>query len=314
MPSSESFPYVLVIIGPTAVGKTELSLRLAEKVNGEIISMDSRLIYRGMDIGTAKPSHEELSRVPHHLIDVANPDETWSLALYRKMALEKIDLLRQNGKIPILVGGTGQYIRALIEGWVIPPQKPDETMRKILEEWGHEVGPQVLHEKLSILDPLAANMIEPNNLRRTVRALEVIFNTGKKFSEQREKDPPKLNFWLIGLNRPRAELYQRVDGRIEKMFADGFVNEVQQLLDKGYSADLPPFSAIGYREVCLVIAGELTEEEAKIRMKKGTREFIRRQANWFKLEDPQIHWYAMESDPMKEILHDLRIANVVRAR
>lgn len=311
MQRSEQFPVVLVIIGPTAVGKTELSLQLAERINGEIISMDSRLMYRGMDIGTAKPSPAELARVKHHLINVADPDTTWSLAVYRKMALEKIDQIHAERKIPILVGGTGQYIRALMEGWVIPAQKPDELMRKVLEQWGLEIGPQVLHQKLTLLDPHAAMGIEPNNLRRTVRALEVILKTGKKFSEQREKDPPRLKFWLIGLSRPRVELYQRVDERIDKMFDDGFVDEVKGLIQKGYSANLPPFSAIGYREVCGVIAGELSEEEAKKRMKRETREFIRRQANWFKPDDPQIHWYSMEPYPLEAILSDLRVANIL---
>ena len=311
MPISSSNPIVLVIIGPTAVGKTELSLRLAEVLHGEIISMDSRLIYRGMNIGTAKPTSFELGRVRHHLVDVADPDETWSLALYRKTALEKIAEIHANGKMPILVGGTGQYIRALMEGWIIPQQKPDEKLRCILEEWGRQIGPGALHEKLGLLDPEAARGIDPSNLRRTVRALEVILKTGKKFSSQREKNPPQLDFYLIGLTRPRAELYQRVDARIEQMFSEGLVEEVRGLLNQGYTADLPPFSAIGYREVCQILNGEITEEEAKTRMKKNTREFIRRQANWFKPGDEQIHWYAMDQDPLDAILSDLRIANLL---
>ena len=309
MLKSNKPPRVIVIVGPTAVGKTELSLRLAERIDGEIISMDSRLIYRGMDIGTAKPSPEERGRVPHHMIDLADPAENWSLALFRKRALQEIDDVLTRGKVPILVGGTGQYVRALLEGWAIPSQKPDETMRNILEAWGREIGVRALHDRLTLLDPLAASGIEPGNLRRTVRALEVILKTGHRFSEQRQKQAPGYEFILIGLTRPRTELYLRVDERIEKMFSDGLVEEVKALLSKGYSEKDPPLSAIGYREVIEVIRGEKSLEDAKIEMRRKSREFIRRQANWFKMDDDTIHWYEMNPDPLEAILSELRIAN-----
>lgn len=300
---------MLVIVGPTAVGKTELSLRLAERIDGEIISMDSRLIYRGMDIGTAKPTKAEQARVPHHMIDLVEPDENWSLALFRKQALREIEGVLERGHVPILVGGTGQYVRALMEGWVIPSQKPDEKLRNKLEEWGREIGAPALHDRLAVLDADAAAVIEPSNLRRSVRALEVIFKTGMKFSSQRQKEAPDYEFMLVGLNRPRAELYQRVDERIEKMFVDGLVEEVQNLLAKGYSEANPPLSAIGYREVIDVIRGNMTLEDAKVQMRRKTREFIRRQANWFKTSDENIHWYEMQPDPLERILTDMRIAN-----
>lgn len=300
---------MLVIVGPTAVGKTELSLRLAERIDGEIISMDSRLIYRGMDIGTAKPTKAEQARVPHHMIDLVEPDENWSLALFRKQALREIEGVLERGHVPILVGGTGQYVRALMEGWVIPSQRPDEKLRNKLEEWGREIGAPALHDRLAVLDADAAAVIEPSNLRRSVRALEVIFKTGMKFSSQRQKEAPDYEFELIGLNRPRAELYQRVDERIEKMFVDGLVEEVQNLLAKGYSEANPPLSAIGYREVIDVIRGNMTLEDAKVQMRRKTREFIRRQANWFKTSDENIHWYEMQPDPLARILTDMRIAN-----
>jgi tRNA dimethylallyltransferase len=299
----------MVIVGPTAVGKTELSLRLAERIDGEIISMDSRLIYRGMDIGTAKPTKAEQARVPHHMIDLVEPDENWSLALFRKQALREIEGVLERGHVPILVGGTGQYVRALMEGWVIPSQRPDEKLRNKLEEWGREIGAPALHDRLAVLDADAAAVIEPSNLRRSVRALEVIFKTGMKFSSQRQKEAPDYEFELIGLNRPRAELYQRVDERIEKMFVDGLVEEVQNLLAKGYSEANPPLSAIGYREVIDVIRGNMTLEDAKVQMRRKTREFIRRQANWFKTSDENIHWYEMQPDPLGRILTDMRIAN-----
>lgn len=299
----------MVIVGPTAVGKTELSLRLAERIDGEIISMDSRLIYRGMDIGTAKPTNAEQTRVPHHMIDLVEPDENWSLALFRKQALREIEGVLERGHVPILVGGTGQYVRALMEGWVIPSQRPDEKLRNKLEEWGREIGAPALHDRLAVLDADAAAVIEPSNLRRSVRALEVIFKTGMKFSSQRQKEAPDYEFMLVGLNRPRAELYQRVDERIEKMFVDGLVEEVQNLLAKGYSEANPPLSAIGYREVIDVIRGNMTLEDAKVQMRRKTREFIRRQANWFKTSDENIHWYEMQPDPLARILTDMRIAN-----
>ncbi|MEN6571957.1 MAG: tRNA (adenosine(37)-N6)-dimethylallyltransferase MiaA [Anaerolineaceae bacterium] len=302
-------PRVMVIVGPTAVGKTELSLRLAERIDGEIISMDSRLIYRGMDIGTAKPTKAEQARVPHHMIDLVEPDENWSLALFRKQALREIEGVLERGHVPILVGGTGQYVRALMEGWVIPSQRPDEKLRNKLEEWGREIGAPALHDRLAVLDADAAAVIEPSNLRRSVRALEVIFKTGMKFSSQRQKEAPDYEFMLVGLNRPRAELYQRVDERIEKMFVDGLVEEVQNLLAKGYSEANPPLSAIGYREVIDVIRGNMTLEDAKVQMRRKTREFIRRQANWFKTSDENIHWYEMQPDPLERILTNMRIAN-----
>lgn len=301
---------VLVIIGPTAVGKTDLAIALAKAINGEIISADSRLFYRGMDIGTAKPTPEQQGSVKHHLIDVAEPGEIWSLSVFQEEVEKAINQIQQDGKTAIIVGGTGQYIRSITEGWEIPPQKPDERIRTILEKWGAEIGPFELYHKLSILDPEAAKNIEPQNMRRTIRALEVIFNTGKRFSEQRTRSTPRHIFWLIGLNRPRPELYARIDERIEAMFRDGFVEETKRLLDSGISRDNPNLSAIGYREVCLLLDGKMTEEEAKVQMRKKTREFVRRQANWFKPTDPEIHWYEMGEGVVEKILDDLRVANL----
>lgn len=311
MLKSDKKPTVLFIVGPTGVGKTELSLHLAESLMGEIISMDSRLIYRGMDIGTAKPTLAERKRVPHYMINLVDPDENWSLALFNKQVLLTISEIQAKGKVPILVGGTGQYVRALLEGWDIPSQVPDAALRDVLERWGKEIGPANLQQKLMVLDPEAAGAIGPNNMRRMVRALEVIFKTGRKFSIQKQKTAPDLNFWMIGLNRPRSELYQRVDERIEAMFEMGFVDEVKTLLGKGYTISNPPLSAIGYREVIGFIQGQISLEEAKLLMRRKTREFIRRQANWFKSTDEQIHWYEMTPDPLEDILSDLRIAKIV---
>lgn len=298
---------LILIVGPTAVGKTELAIQLAERLGGEIVSADSRLFYRGMDIGTAKPSKTEMARAPHHLIDVVNPDETLSLAVFQKMAREIIADIHVRGKLPFLVGGTGQYIRAVTEGWTPPEVKPDLRMRDELERMKEEKGKNWLHEKLAVLDPVAAENIDPRNVRRTIRALEVIFTTGRKFSEQRRRGDSPYHLIAIGLTRPRAELYRRVDERIEKMFADGLLEEVKGLLKQGYSPDLPSMSAIGYRECVRVVKGEWSSEQAKAEMRRMTRIFIRRQANWFRESDPQIRWFDLSGgDVVREVEEFIR--------
>lgn len=287
-------PHLILIVGPTAVGKTELAIQLADRLDGEIISADSRHFYRGMDIGTAKPTRKEQRRVPHHLIDIANPDEILSLAVFQQLAREAIADIHTRNKIPFLVGGTGQYIRAVTEGWIPPEVKADERLREELGKIQDEKGTDWLYAKLKSLDPAAAEKIDPRNVRRTIRALEVILTTGKKFSEQRGKSESPYHLISIGLTRPRPELYQRVDQRIDMMFASGFLEEVKRLLSRGYSPSLPTMSAIGYRECVRVIQGELTEEQAKAEIRRATRIFVRRQANWFKASDPNIKWFRVE--------------------
>jgi tRNA dimethylallyltransferase len=299
MPSNKS-PLIL-IVGPTAVGKTELTIQLAERLNGEIVSADSRLFYRGMDIGTAKPTHEEQARVPHHLINIADPDEILSLAVFQQKAREAIADIHTRNKTPFLVGGTGQYIRAVTEGWNPPEVQPDESLRSELEKLKEEKDIYWLHERLKHLDPLAAKKIDPRNYRRTIRALEVILRTGRRFSEQRGQSESPYHLITIGLTRPRAELYERVDQRIDVMFANRFLDEVKTLLAKGYSPSLPAMSAIGYRECMRVINGELNEEQAKAEIRRATRVFVRRQANWFKESDPNIKWFRVEHGVVEEI-------------
>jgi tRNA dimethylallyltransferase len=301
-----SKPPLIVIVGPTAVGKTEISIRLAERLEGEIVSGDSRLFYRGMDIGTAKPTVEERRQVPHHLIDVADPRDTWSLALFQKAAAEAITDIHTLGHLPFLVGGTGQYIRAVTQGWAPPVTSPDVRLRAELEARAESQGYQALYEELQELDPAAAEKIDPRNVRRTVRALEVIRLTGRKFSEQRGRVERPYCLLTIGLNRPRPELYARVDARIEAMFAAGLLNEVQGLLDSGCSPDMPSMSAIGYRECARVLAGQMNVEQAKTEMRRLTRIFIRRQANWFKPDDPSIHWFDAGKVDLEEIEEAIR--------
>jgi tRNA dimethylallyltransferase len=217
-------PPLILLVGPTAVGKTELAIRLAMRVNGEIVSADSRLFYRGMDIGTAKPTREEQARVPHHLIDIANPDEILSLAIFQQKAREAITDIHTRNKIPFLVGGTGQYIRAVTEGWSPPEVEPDERLRYELEKIKEEKGEGWLYEKLESLDAKAASKIDRRNIRRTIRALEVILTTGRKFSQQRGQTGSPYHLITIGLTRPRPELYERVDLSIDMMFANGFLD------------------------------------------------------------------------------------------
>ena len=304
---SNNHPLIL-IVGPTAVGKTELAIQLAERLNGEIVSADSRLFYRGMDIGTAKPTREEQSRVPHHLIDIANPDEILSLAVFQQKAQEAIAGIYTRNKIPFLVGGTGQYIRAVTEGWIPPEVKPDEQLRNELEKLKEEKDIYWLHERLRSLDPLASEKIDPRNYRRTIRALEVILTTGRRFSEQRGQSASPYHLITVGLTRPRPELYERVDQRIDAMFVNGFLDEVKTLLEKGYSPSLPTMSAIGYRECIRVISGEISEEQARAEIKRATRIFVRRQANWFKETDPNIKWFKVEEsviEPIEAYLHSV---------
>ena len=299
------FP-LIVIVGPTAVGKTELAIQLAERLDGEIVSADSRLFYRGMDIGTAKPSAAEMARARHHLIDVADPDENWSLSVFQAAAREAIDDIHRRGKLPFLVGGTGQYVRAVTEGWTPPEVIPNPQLRSALEALAQEYGPYWLHDKLGVVDPAAAEKIDARNVRRTVRALEVIFSTGRRFSAQGGVSDSPYRLTSVGLMRPRPELYARVDQRIESMFANGLLNEVQTLLDKGYSPTLPTLSAIGYRECVAVLQGAMTLDEAKTQIRKLTRIFVRRQGNWFKENDPQIAWFEMGEGTTAEVETYLR--------
>ncbi|MFZ2097863.1 MAG: tRNA (adenosine(37)-N6)-dimethylallyltransferase MiaA [Anaerolineales bacterium] len=292
---------LVVILGPTAVGKSAMAIHLAVHLDGEIISADSRLFYRGMDIGTAKPTKEERLRVPHHLIDIADPDEIYSLALFQMEANAAIHKVYANHHLPFLVGGTGQFLHSIIEDWRIPPVEPNPRLRQVLQQWSNEIGPLKFHTKLSVLDPQAAGAIDPSNVRRTIRALEVIFTTGKRFSNQRTKGNQPYDTLLVGLTLPREELYRRIDERISGMIKAGFIDEVQRLLDAGYSPNLPTLTAIGYGEVVAYIQRKIIIDEAIVLMKRRTRSFVRRQANWFKENNPDIHWFDASKDNEGEI-------------
>jgi tRNA dimethylallyltransferase len=301
-----SLPPLVCLVGPTAVGKTEAALRLAERLRAEIVSADSRLLYRGMDIGTAKPSSEERSRVPHHLVDVAEPDETWSLEQVRGAVLHAVGEITARGRLPLMVGGTGQYVRAILEGWEPPPRADDPAVRLRLEAFAREVGPDALHARLLQVDPSSAARIDARNVRRVVRALEIHEVTGQPASTQRRRQPPPYRILRLGLTAPRPVLYARIDNRIDQMLERGWVDEVRGLLEQGFDPGLPSFSAIGYPQIVEVVQERRSLDEAKSEIRRRTRVLVRRQANWFKPDDRSIAWFEYQAGVAEEMEAEVR--------
>lgn len=287
---------VLVIVGQTAVGKTALSLQLAQLTGGEILSADSRLFYKGMDIGTAKPSKEEQNQAPHHFVDICNPDQTITLGEYQTRVYTTIDQLHETGKLPIMVGGTGQYAWAVIEGWGIPRVPPQPDLRRVLEE----IGKEECYRWLRQLDPKATEKIHPNNMRRIVRALEVTLVSGHPITYLQRKTPPPYEFFIVGLKREREELYQRIDQRVEKMIAQGLEAEVQALLEAGYSPKLPSMSGLGYKQMVHYVRGLSTYDEMIERIQVETHRFARNQNTWFRPDDERIHWFDLTHEQNAE--------------
>lgn len=281
---------LLVVVGPTASGKSSIAIRLAQALDGEIVSADSRYLYRELEIGVAKPSLDELEAVPHHLVSVASLEEPWNLGLYKQFATDVIEDIHARGRLPILAGGTGQYVRAILENWQVPSHGPVDHLRDDLESIGSRIGFDRLHKLLSEIDPEAAAQIDFRNHRRTIRALEVILATGVKFSESRTKEDSPYRALIIGLDLPRDVLYERIDRRIDDMFSKGLIEEVQSLLESGFGQVLDGMRVIGYNEVIEFLRGHLQFEEAVALIKRNTRTYVRRQANWFKKSDPSIHW------------------------
>lgn len=300
---------LLVIVGPTAVGKTEAAIRLAEQIDGEIVSADSRQIYRFMDIGTAKPTPDQRVRIQHHLIDVVDPDEVLSLAQYQAAAYAAIDDILARGKQPLLVGGTGLYIKAVVEGLRIPAVPPDPALREELEARAAAPGgKQALYAELKQIDPAAAQRIDPRNVRRTIRALEVCRLSGSRFSELGRAQPPPYRVIRFGLTLPRPELYARIDARIEAMIAAGLVDETRRLAER-YDRSLPSMSGLGYRQIGTHLNGECSLDEAVAAIQRDTRRFVRHQANWFRLTDRRIKWFDMKLVNDKDLLTILRRAS-----
>lgn len=282
---------ILVIVGPTAVGKTELSLRLAEELGAEIISADSMQVYRGMDIGTAKAGQEERERVVHHLLDVVDPDQPFNVADFIKLAEEVLAQLNQRGVVPLITGGTGLYLDALLEGFLFPDTAADPQIRQELEKQAKE-DPLSLHEELQRVDPKSAERLHRNDLRRIIRALEVYRRTGKPISEQqqkREQEERPYRTLYIGLTRDREELYARINARVDQMLEQGLVEEVAELLKK-YPNQPTALQALGYKEIAHYLRGELNLEEAVELLKRDTRRYAKRQLSWFK-RNKRIQWF-----------------------
>ena len=295
---------VVFIVGATASGKTEASLELARRLPVEIVNADSRLVYRGMDIGTAKPSSAEQSQVPHHLLDLVDPGEPYSLALYLQQAHSAINTIINNGKVPVVVGGTGQYVWALAEGWNVPEVPPQPELRAQLEQEIQEHGVGALVTRLAELDSATAQRIDRQNPRRVIRALEVVLTTGKSFSDQRRRTPPPFNPYVAGLWVPRDELHRRIGARVGHMIDLGWLEEVRGLLSKGYSPELPSFSSAGYSELAAYVHGEMTWEDALEKTRVSVHRLARGQNAWFKHNDSRIHWAGSQ----EELIEGLREA------
>ncbi|MCX6033186.1 MAG: tRNA (adenosine(37)-N6)-dimethylallyltransferase MiaA [Chloroflexi bacterium] len=299
-------PSIIVIVGPTAAGKTALSIELAQALGGEIVSADSRQIYRSMDIGTAKATPAEQAAVPHHLLDVVAPDQVLSLAEYQQMAYAALDSILERGRLPLLVGGTGQYVHAVVEGWNIPAVAPQPALRAELEAFAQAAGAEALHARLASLDPTAASRIDPRNVRRVIRALEVCLVTGQPISELQRKTPPPYHITQIGVTRARPELYARIDARVDRMIADGLVDEVRRLAAAGYDWSLPAMTGLGYAQIGQYLRGEVTLDEAIALIKKGTRRFVQQQYNWFHLDDPAVRWVGAGITAIAEVAASLQ--------
>jgi len=282
---------VIAIVGPTAVGKSELALQLAQYFSPEIISADSRQVYRYMDIGTNKPSPAERAAVPHHVIDVVDPDEDFGLAMYHQLAFEALMAIQQKGKLPLLVGGSGLYVWSVIEGWTIPQVPPDQKLRRRLEARAEQDDSQSLHRELQAIDSEAGEKINPSNIRRVIRALEIYYATGQPPSLLQRKEAPSFPILVIGLAQERSELYRRIDWRVDEMIRKGLIEEVGQLLKRGYSPSLPSMSGIGYKEIGQFLRGEMTLAEAIDKMKYETHRLVRHQYAWFRLSDSRIRWF-----------------------
>lgn len=280
---------LIAIVGPTAVGKSALALAIAEKLPAEIVSADSRQVYRGLDVGTAKPSVDEQRRVPHHVIDVVDPEDDFSVAEFQDRAYLAIDDILHRGRIPLLVGGTGLYIRAVVDGIRLPRVAPDPVLRAELEADAAQHGAAWLHQRLAQVDPVAATRIDPRNVRRVIRALEVIQKSGELFSDG-TRPQPRYDVLTIGVTTDRDTLYQRIDERVNLQIAEGLVEETTHVLARGCPPNRPALGGLGYREIVAYLQGRVNLATAVAQIKFATHRFARQQATWFRRDDPRIHW------------------------
>ena len=286
---------LIIIAGPTAVGKTALSVALAKRIGGEIVSADSMQVYRGMDIGTAKVTKEETCGVPHHLIDVLDPKDPFNVMTFRSMVKDAVRGIASRGNVPVLVGGTGFYIQSVLYDVQFEEDASSEELRKELEQEAAVLGAEKMHERLRALDPDAAEAIHPNNIKRVIRALEYCLSTGRKISvhnrEQRERTSP-YSFLFYVLTMDRAALYQRIDLRVDQMMEQGLLAEVKRLRDEGVTSDMVSMQGLGYRQIFDYLEGIATLDEAVERIKRETRHFAKRQLTWFRRE-PDARWINM---------------------
>ena len=301
---------LVVLIGPTAVGKTALSLALARRLDAEIISGDSMLFYRGFDIGTAKPTKEERAAVPHHFIDILAPEASFNVMDFQRLAREEIGRIAARGKLPLVVGGTGLYIKSLLEGYVFNETSGDRAYREKLERLAQEKGKAFVHGLLQEADPETAARLHVNDFRRVVRALEVVSLGNEHISGQREAAGGELAYdaYVIGLRRERQALYARIEERVDAMLEAGLADEVRSLLAEGVPRDCPAMKGIGYREMLAYLAGSMDLPLAAEEIKKATRHFAKRQLTWFR-KMPYVHWYAASQGEellLEKICTDIR--------
>ena len=283
---------LIVITGPTATGKSDVGILVAEQLSGEIISADSMLLYRHMNIGTAKPTLEERQGIPHHMIDIADPDQEYSVALYQNEARHLITETLKRNNLPILVGGTGLYIRAVIDPYEFGAASGKPELRERLLIEAEREGYDKLHRRLLEVDPEAASKLHPRDSRRIIRALEVYYLTGQpisSYNKLNQNHRPLYRLFMFGLNMERSRLYQRIEQRVDSMLAAGLVEEVQSLLERGYSKELNAMRSLGYKEIAAYLTGELSYEEAIEFLKRNTRRFAKRQLTWFR-RDERIRW------------------------
>ena len=297
--------HLVAIVGPTGVGKSRLAIHLAQTLNGEIVSADSRQVYRYMDIGTAKPSPEELSLIPHHLINIVNPDEDFNLAQYQQLAYRAIKDIQRRNKLALLVGGSGQYVWSVLEDWGIPQVPPNLEFRHNLEEKVAKFGKDKLYQELIKVDPIAAQRIDQRNVRRVIRALEVHRGAKTPPSQLQYKKAPLFNALIIGLTTDRGELYRRIDLRVDEMIRQGLVDEVKMLVNMGYDLNLPAMSGIGYKQIGMFLKSELTLVAAIEQIKFETHRVARHQYTWFQLKDDRIKWFDIKDSIGSEITTSL---------
>ena len=297
---------VVLIIGPTAVGKTAAAVSVGRALDAEIISADSRQVYQHMNIGTAKPTPDELAALPHYLIDVVPPDVRYNVADFKRDAAQLIDDIHARGKLPMIVGGTGQYITALIDGWQIPEIEPNPALRAELEAYAEEHGWEGLLERLREVDPIYAEQVDAKNLRRVIRAIEVSIESGRPYSDIRIKHPAPYTVLELGLTLERGALYERADRRVDKMLEDGLVAEVEQLVEAGYTWSLPSMSSLGYLQIGNYLQGKMTLDEAREELCYATHHFIRRQYTWFRKYNADAIWFESNAHTAQSLLTTIR--------